>query len=110
MIPTPAATKNGSNQSTGNKISTPVTVRSLASLMLTIPTQVPIVAAMIAELDTLEAKIRLITEYCDTLRNDNVDLRQQLLTAQQELRQLNTRLEMASSRLQALLEKIPEST
>ena len=76
---------------------------------LTIQVPPPIVAAMIAELDTLEAKIRLVTEYCETLRSDNVDLRQQLLTAQQELRQVNTRLETASSRLQALLEKIPES-
>lgn len=76
---------------------------------MTIQVPPPIVAAMIAELDTLEAKIRLVTEYCETLRSDNVDLRQQLLTAQQELRQMNTRLETASSRLQALLEKIPES-
>lgn len=76
---------------------------------MTIQMLPPIVADMIAELDTLEAKIRLVTEYCDALRSDNVDLRQQLLSAQQELRQLNTRLEMASSRLQALLEKIPES-
>lgn len=69
----------------------------------------PIVAAMIAELETLEAKIRLITEYCETLRSDNVDLRQQLLTTQLELKQVTTRLETASTRLQALLEKIPES-
>lgn len=63
---------------------------------------------MIAELDTLEAKIRLIAEYCETLRNDNVELRQQLLTTQLELRQVTHRLETASTRLQALLEKIPE--
>ncbi len=63
---------------------------------------------MIAELDTLEAKIRLVAERCHTLRNDNVDLRQQLLAAQQETKQLNARLESASMRLRALLEKIPE--
>ena len=82
-------------------------INCLSALTIQVPP--PIVAAMIAELDTLEAKIRLVTEYCETLRSDNVDLRQQLLTAQQELRQVNTRLETASSRLQALLEKIPES-
>jgi len=63
---------------------------------------------MIAELDTLEAKIRLVAERCQTLLSDNVGLRQQLLSAQQEVRQLNARLESASERLQALLEKIPE--
>lgn len=76
---------------------------------MTIQVPPPIVAAMIAELETLEAKIRLITEYCETLRNDNVELRQQLLATQLELRQMTTRLETASTRLQALLDKIPES-
>lgn len=75
---------------------------------MTIPVPPPIVAAMIAELDTLEAKIRLVAERCHTLRGDNVDLRQQLLAAQQETKQLNARLESASARLRALLEKIPE--
>ena len=63
---------------------------------------------MIAELDTLEAKIRLVADHCEALRNDNVELRQQLLLAQQEARQLNARLESASVRLQALLDNIPE--
>ena len=63
---------------------------------------------MIAELDTLEAKIRLIAERCDTLRSDNGGLRQQLITAQQEIKQLNARLESARARLQTLLDKIPE--
>ena len=63
---------------------------------------------MITELDTLEAKIRLVAERCDTLRSDNGELRQQLITAQQEIKQLNARLESASARLQTLLDKIPE--
>jgi len=63
---------------------------------------------MITELDTLEAKIRLVAERCDTLRSDNGGLRQQLLTAQQEIKQLNARLESARARLQTLLDKIPE--
>jgi len=63
---------------------------------------------MITELDTLEAKIRLVAERCDTLRSDNGGLRQQLITAQQEIKQLNARLESASARLQTLLDKIPE--
>ena len=63
---------------------------------------------MIAELETLEAKIHLVAERCQTLLSDNVGLRHQLLSAQQEVRQLNAKLESASSRLQMLLQKIPE--
>jgi len=75
---------------------------------LTISVRPPIVGGMIAELDTLEAKIRLVAERCETLRTDNGSLRQQLLTAQQEIKQLNGRLETARTRLQTLLDKIPE--
>jgi uncharacterized protein YPO0396 len=63
---------------------------------------------MIAELETLEAKIHLVAERCQTLLSDNVGLRHQLLSAQQEVRQLNAKLESASARLQMLLQKIPE--
>ena len=63
---------------------------------------------MHAELDTLEAKIRQVTELCQTLRNENIALRQQLLTAQQDNKQLTTRLDAAKTRLQALLETLPE--
>lgn len=75
---------------------------------LTISVRPPIVGGMIAELDTLEVKIRLVAERCETLRTDNGSLRQQLLTAQQEIKQLNGRLETARARLQMLLDKIPE--
>ncbi|MDP3421752.1 MAG: hypothetical protein Q8S10_12615 [Thiobacillus sp.] len=63
---------------------------------------------MHAELDTLEAKIRQVAELCQTLRNENIALRQQLLTAQQDNKQLTTRLDAAKTRLQALLETLPE--
>lgn len=63
---------------------------------------------MHAELDTLEAKIRQVSELCQSLRQDNIALRQQLLTAQQENRQLTTRLDAAKTRLQALLDTLPE--
>ncbi|MHB1145943.1 MAG: hypothetical protein ACYCZS_13705 [Thiobacillus sp.] len=63
---------------------------------------------MHAELDTLEAKIRQVAELCQTLRNENIALRQQLLAAQQDTRQLTTRLDAAKARLQALLETLPE--
>ena len=63
---------------------------------------------MHAELDTLEAKIRQVAELCQSLRRDNIALRQQLLTSQQDNKQLSTRLEAAKTRLHALLETLPE--
>jgi cell division protein ZapB len=63
---------------------------------------------MHSELDTLEAKIRQVAELCQTLRQENISLRQQLLTSQQDNKQLTTRLEAAKTRLQGLLETLPE--
>ncbi len=63
---------------------------------------------MHAELDTLEAKIRQVAELSQTLRRENIALRQQLLTAQQDNKQLTTRLEAAKVRLNALLDTLPE--
>lgn len=63
---------------------------------------------MHAELDTLEARIRQVAELCQSLRRENIALRQQLLAAQQDSRQMTTRLDAAKARLQALLETLPE--
>ena len=63
---------------------------------------------MHAELDTLEAKIRQVAELSQTLRRENITLRQQLLTALQDNKQLTTRLEAAKARLNALLDTLPE--
>ncbi len=68
----------------------------------------PIVAAMHAELETLEAKIRQVAELCHNLRRDNIALRQQLLTTQQDNKQLTSRLDAAKTRLQTLLQTLPE--
>jgi len=63
---------------------------------------------MHAELDTLETKIRQVAELCHTLRQENIALRQQVLTAQRDNKQLTTRLEAARTRLQTLLNTLPE--
>jgi cell division protein ZapB len=63
---------------------------------------------MQAELDTLETKIRQVAELCHTLRQENISLRQQVLTAQRDNKQLTTRLEAARTRLQTLLDTLPE--
>ena len=65
---------------------------------------------MYAELDTLEAKIRQVAELCHALRQENIALRQQLLGAQQDSKQLTARLEAAKLRMQSLLETLPEET
>ena len=72
------------------------------------PATPPIVQLMHAELDTLEAKIRQVAELCQSLRHDNIALRQQLLTSQQDNKQLTMRLDAAKARLHALLETLPE--
>ncbi|MEW6119068.1 MAG: hypothetical protein AB1593_03145 [Pseudomonadota bacterium] len=63
---------------------------------------------MYAELDTLEARIRQVAELCHALRRENIALRQQLLAAQQDNKQLTTRLDTAKVRLQNLLQTLPE--
>lgn len=63
---------------------------------------------MHAELDTLEAKIRQVAELCQTLRRENIALRQQLLVSQQDNKQLNIRLDAAKTRLTAMLDSLPE--
>lgn len=68
----------------------------------------PYSCRMIAELDTLEAKIRLVAERYEIQRSDNLSLRQQLLAVQQENKQLHQRLDAARTRVQTLLDQIPE--
>ena len=68
----------------------------------------PYSPAMQAELDTLESKIRQVAELCHSLRQDNIALRQQLLATQQDNKQLTTRLNAAKTRLQTLLDTLPE--
>lgn len=63
---------------------------------------------MQAELDALEVRIRQVAALCHTLRQENIALRQQLLAAQQDGKQLTARLDAAKTRLQALLETLPE--
>lgn len=68
----------------------------------------PYSPGMHAELDTLEAKIRQVAELCQALRRDNIALRQQLVTAQQDNKQLTARLNEAKTRLNTLLDSLPE--
>jgi cell division protein ZapB len=63
---------------------------------------------MNGELDILEAKVRQVADLCQNLRRENLALRQQLLAAQQDNKQMSVRLDSAKTRLQTLLDKLPE--
>jgi cell division protein ZapB len=61
-----------------------------------------------AELKSLEQKVAQFMELCQRLRNDNHQLRQQLATALNENRLLEEKISGATSRLENLLNQIPE--
>ncbi|HYA20256.1 MAG TPA: hypothetical protein VEG25_06395 [Burkholderiales bacterium] len=63
---------------------------------------------MEAELKALEEKINQFVQVCHQLRADNHQLRQQLATSIGENKQLETKIESAKKRLEALLKHIPE--
>lgn len=66
-------------------------------------------AAMEEELNSLEQKINQLAELCQHLRVDNQKLRQQLAAAIAENRTLHDKIGGARTRLEALLERVPES-
>ena len=61
-----------------------------------------------AELKSLEQKVAQFIELCQRLRHDNHQLRQQLATALNENRLLEEKISGATSRLETLLNQIPE--
>lgn len=63
---------------------------------------------MEAELKSLEGKISQFVELSQRLRTDNQQLRQQLAAALNEKRQLEEKIGNATSRLESLLNQIPE--
>jgi cell division protein ZapB len=63
---------------------------------------------METELKSLEEKINRFIELCQRLRADNQELRQQLASALNENRQLEEKISSATSRLENLLNQIPE--
>lgn len=62
---------------------------------------------MEAELDVLDEKLTQLVQLCHRLRNDNHELRQQLAEAQNQNKQLSGKMEVARSRLETLLHRIP---
>jgi cell division protein ZapB len=65
---------------------------------------------MEADLTALEAKVSQLIGLCQQLRTENMDLRQALAQAQSDVKQLNENMTLAGSRLQALLQSLPEDS
>lgn len=64
---------------------------------------------MQAEMKSLEEKVAQIAQMCQQLRTENIQLRQQLATAQNQSKLLGDKIVGAQTRLEALMEQIPES-
>ena len=64
---------------------------------------------MEADLRALEEKIGQFVELAQRLRADNSNLRQQLAQAMNENRRLSEKVDGAKARLEALLERMPDT-
>lgn len=65
---------------------------------------------METELRALEERIGQLAALARRLRAENAELRQSLLTSQNDARLLQAKVESASIRLQRLLERLPEDS
>jgi len=64
--------------------------------------------SMQPELDSLDEKIAQLAKLCQKLRGDNTHLRQQLASAQSENKRLSEKVNAARTRLETLLNQIPD--
>ncbi|PKO91077.1 MAG: hypothetical protein CVU15_11800 [Betaproteobacteria bacterium HGW-Betaproteobacteria-1] len=65
---------------------------------------------MDADLKSLETKLSKLIELSQGLRAENVALRQELVQAQSESKKLKENVEVVSSRLEAIIERLPEES
>lgn len=65
-------------------------------------------ADMQAELDTLESKLAQMLERYQAMREENLKLRQQVVSLESNNKKLADRLEEARARMETLLNKIPD--
>jgi cell division protein ZapB len=63
---------------------------------------------METEINSLDEKVQQLAQLCQKLRTNNSELRQQLLSAKHENERLNEKITTASSRLESMLEKLPD--
>ena len=62
---------------------------------------------MEAEFNSLEEKVAQFVALCERLRAENVVLRQELASAQNDARRLNDKIDGAKSRLEGLINRVP---
>ncbi|WP_334107891.1 hypothetical protein [Methylobacillus sp.] len=65
---------------------------------------------MNADLITLEEKLAQLISLCQMLRAENLELRQELTRSQDDNKQLQDNIELASRKLQTLIERLPEDS
>ena len=65
---------------------------------------------MESELNNLDEKIAQLAKLCQKLRGDNSHLRQQLASAQNENKRLAEKVNAAKTRLESLLNQIPDGS
>lgn len=65
---------------------------------------------MDADLKSLEAKLTKLIELTQNLRTENAALRQELVQAQSESKRLRENMDVVSSRLEAIIERLPEES
>ena len=63
---------------------------------------------METEINGLDEKVQQLAQLCQKLRTDNSELRQRLVSAKHENQRLNENITTATSRLETLLEKMPD--
>lgn len=67
-------------------------------------------ASMEADLKALEDKLKQLIALCQSLREENLELRQDLAQAQDDVKQLKDNMLQAGTKLEALLQRLPEET
>ncbi len=65
-------------------------------------------SAMDADLKALEDKLKQLISLCKSLRAENIELRQELAQSQDHAKQLKDNMQLASAKVEALIERLPQ--
>ncbi|MGA8007150.1 MAG: hypothetical protein WCA17_13705 [Burkholderiales bacterium] len=60
-----------------------------------------------AEFNSLEAKVAQFVALCERLRAENIQLRQELLSARNDAKRLNEKIDGAKLKLEKLVSRLP---
>ena len=79
-----------------------------APTFLTLRRNCNIVFRVEAEFNSLEDKVAQFVGLCERLRAENITLRQQLASAQNDAKRLNEKIDGARAKVEQLLSRLPE--